>query len=122
MVLVRHLDKSQMGAWALFLVVTTVFEQSKTGLLKNAHIRYVSSTDAREEKTGIASASLLINASITLLFILLILFFGPWLSAALHTGNDLYIMLKWFIPGLLVMVFFSHLEAIQQSFLDFKGV
>ena len=122
MVLVRHLSQSQMGAWALFLVVTTVFEMSKTGLLKNAHIRYVSSTDDREEKTGIASASLLINACITALFILLILFFGNWLSAVLHTGNDLAIMLKWFIPGIVVMMFFSHLEAIQQSFLDFKGV
>jgi O-antigen/teichoic acid export membrane protein len=30
-------------------------------------------------------------------------------------------MLKWFIPGLVFMVFFSHLEAVQQSFLDFKG-
>jgi lipopolysaccharide exporter len=122
MVLVRTLTKPQNGAWALFLVVTTVFEQSKTGLLKNAHIRYVSSTDVRDEKTGIASASLLINISITLVFILFILFFGNWLSAVLHTGNDLAVMLRWFIPGLLIMVFFSHLEAIQQSFLDFKGV
>lgn len=122
MVLVRTLTKPQNGAWALFLVVTTVFEQSKTGLLKNAHIRYVSSTDNREEKTGIASASLLINASITFLFILLILFFGDWLSAVFHTGSDLATMLKWFIPGLIIMLFFSHLEAIQQSFLDFKGV
>ncbi len=120
--LVRTLTKPQNGAWALFLVVTTVFEQSKTGLLKNAHIRYVSSTDIREEKTGIASASLLINAGITLLSILLILLFGNWLSAVFHTGTDLAVMLKWFIPGLIVMMFFSHLEAIQQSFLDFKGV
>jgi len=122
MVLARHFKPAQMGAWALFLVVTTVFEQAKTGLLKNAHIRYVSSTDDREEKTGIASASFLINASITLLLIGFIVFFGHWLSATLHTGDDLDIMLRWFIPGLLIMVFFSHLEAIQQSFLDFKGV
>jgi lipopolysaccharide exporter len=31
-------------------------------------------------------------------------------------------MLTWFIPGLIGMVFFSHLEAVQQSNLDFKGV
>jgi lipopolysaccharide exporter len=122
MVLVRTLSKPENGAYAIFLVVTTVFEQSKTGLLKNAHIRYVSSTDVRDEKTGIASSSLLINISITLLFILLILFFGNWVSAVFHTGTDLAVMLKWFIPGLLIMTLFSHLEAIQQSFLDFKGV
>jgi lipopolysaccharide exporter len=121
-VLIRTLSKPEMGAWALFLVVTTIFEQTKTGLLKNAHIRYVSSSDEHSEKSAIASSSFLINASITLLFILLIALFSDWVSARLHTGKELATMLKWFIPGLICMVFFSHLEAIQQSFLDFKGV
>jgi lipopolysaccharide exporter len=121
-ILVRTLPKSQTGAWALFVVITTVFEQAKVNLLKNAHIRYVSSTDEREEKTGIASASFLINAFITVFAILLVILFGSWLSSVFHAGDDLAVMLKWFIPGLIIMVFFSHLEAIQQSFLDFKGV
>ena len=61
-VLIRwSLTKDQMGAWALFLAITTVFETTKTSLLKNAHIRYVSTTDAEKEKTTIASSSLLIN-------------------------------------------------------------
>ncbi len=37
-------------------------------------------------------------------------------------GTELASMLKLFIPGLIGMVLFSHLEAIQQSHLDFKGV
>ncbi|HEY4287086.1 MAG TPA: oligosaccharide flippase family protein [Puia sp.] len=121
-VLIRNLQKPEMGAWALFLAFTSTFENAKTGLLKNAHIRYVSSSDDRNEKTIIASASLLINAAITLLFILLILLFSDWLSTLLHTGTNLASMLKWFIPGLLIMVVFSHMEAVQQSHLDFKGV
>lgn len=121
-VLVRTLSKPEMGAWALFLVVTTIFEQTKTGLLKNAHIRYVSSSNESTEKSAIASSSFLINVSITGLFILLIVLFSDWVSVRLHTGMELAAMLKWFIPGLICMVFFSHLEAIQQSFLDFKGV
>jgi len=111
-----------MGAWGLFLAVTTIFEQTKVGLLKNAHIRYVSSSSEHSEKSAIASSSFLINASIAGLFILLIVLFSDWVSARLHTGMELARMLKWFIPGLICMVFFSHLEAIQQSFLDFKGV
>ena len=111
-----------MGTWALFLVVTTVFEISKSSLLKNAHIRYVSSSKDKEERSAVASASMLINAAITGVFILMILFFGNWLSAWLHAGNDLDDMLKAFIPGLIGMVLFSHLEAVQQSHLDFKGV
>lgn len=111
-----------MGTWALFLVVTTIFETTKSSLLKNAHIRFVSSSKDKDQRSAVASSSLLINASITGVFILLILFFGKWLSAWLHEGHDLDDMLRAFIPGLIGMVFFSHMEAVQQSHLDFKGV
>lgn len=123
MILIRSFaTKAQMGVWALFLVVTSIFETTKSGLLKNAHIRYVSSSGDTPEKSVIASSSLLINASITGLFILFICFFSRPLSAWLHSGSELSNMLWWFIPGLVCMVMFSHLEAIQQSHLDFKGV
>lgn len=123
MVLIRSLSKAQMGVWAIFLVVTSIFETTKGGLLKNAHILYVSSSGAdNPEKTAIASSSLLINAAMTGFFIILIYtcgnLFGRWEGA----GDELGLMLRWFIPGLLIMIFFSHLEAVQQSHLDFKGV
>jgi O-antigen/teichoic acid export membrane protein len=41
-ILVRVLTTAEMGTWALFLTVTSVFEVTKSGLLKNAHIKYVS--------------------------------------------------------------------------------
>jgi lipopolysaccharide exporter len=122
MVLIRSLTKEQMGVWALFLVVTSIFETTKSGLLKNAHIRYVSSRREGDEKVVIASSSLLINTAITGLFILFIWFFSIRLGSWLHAGNELSRMLRWFIPGLVGMVLFSHLEAIQQSHLDFRGV
>ena len=122
MVLIRHLSKPQMGVWALFLVVTSIFETTKSGLLKNAHVRYVSSSGDTGEKTVIASSSFLINSAITALFLLFIWTFAGWLSQQLHAGQELAEMLRWFTPGLICMVFFSHLEAIQQSHLDFKGV
>jgi lipopolysaccharide exporter len=122
MVLIRSLSKPQMGVWAIFLVVTSIFETTKGGLLKNAHIRYVSSSGDNIEKTTIASSSLLINGSITGIFITLICLFSNQLSVWLHTGKELSQMLWRFIPGLIGMVFFSHMEAIQQSHLDFKGV
>jgi len=122
-VLIRwSLTKEQMGTWSLFLAVTTIFETTKSGLLKNAHIRYVSSSDAKPEKSTIASSSLLINASISVVFITLIALFSDNVGTWLHAGTDLGTTLKWFIPGLVCMVFFSHMEAIQQSHLDFKGV
>jgi O-antigen/teichoic acid export membrane protein len=48
--------------------------------------------------------------------------FSNWMSIKLHAGTDLATTLISFTPGVLCMIFFSHLEAIQQSNLDFKGV
>jgi lipopolysaccharide exporter len=110
-----------MGDWALFLTITGIFEMTKSSLLKNAHIKYVSGSRDVAEQTTIASSSLLINASINLLFILLILLFSGWLGSWFHTGMELAIMLKWFIPGMIFMIFFAHLEAVQQSNMDFMG-
>jgi lipopolysaccharide exporter len=109
-----------MGVWALFLVVTTLFETAKSNLLKNAHIKFVGNSN--KEKTAIASTSLLLNASISILFILFLFLsfdkLGDWLGA----GKELGQMLKWFIPGMFVLIFFSHFEAVAQSHLDFKSV
>ncbi len=120
--IIRSLPPAQMGVWALFLAVTSIFEATKSGLLKNAHIKYVSGSDDKTEQISIASSSFIINSAISFIFIIILLLFSPWVSRLLHSGGDLAMMLKWFIPGLIFMVFFSHLEAIQQSFLDFKGV
>ncbi|MBS1745482.1 MAG: oligosaccharide flippase family protein [Bacteroidetes bacterium] len=121
-ILVRVLNKEEMGTWALFLTVTSVFEATKSGLLKNAHVMYVSSNNNIDEKVSIASSSFLINCAITFLFIIFLLYCSVWLSETLHSGMELSNTLIWFIPGLLFMIFFSHFEAIQQSHLDFKGI
>ncbi|MFT4153084.1 flippase [Parafilimonas sp.] len=121
-ILTRVLSTAEMGTWALFLTVTSVFEATKSGLLKNAHVKYVSGTDDLRERISVASSSFMINALITLLFIIFIVFFSDWMSIKLHAGKELSATLYWFIPGLICMVFFSHFEATQQSHLDFKGV
>ena len=122
MILIRVLTKPQMGVWALFLIVTTIFESTKAGLLKNAHIKFVSSDVDNFDKTHIASSSLSINTSVSLIFIAFIAFFHDGFSNFFNSGKELSDMLLWFIPGLIFMVFFSHLEAIQQSHFDFKGI
>jgi O-antigen/teichoic acid export membrane protein len=119
--LTRTLDKSQMGTWAIFLSITGIFEATKSNLLKNAHIKYVSGSPERKEHTVIASSAFLINSSITIFFVLLVIFLSDWISQWFHTGVELAIMLRWFIPGMLFMIFFAHLEAVQQSYLDFRG-
>jgi lipopolysaccharide exporter len=119
-ILIRGLSKPQMGLWAFFLVVTTLFETTKSYLLKNAHIKFVGNSNT--EKTAIASSSFLINATITGLFILFLFLFSGSLSYWLGAGNELEQMLKWYIPAMVFLIFFSHFEAVSQSHLDFKSV
>jgi O-antigen/teichoic acid export membrane protein len=121
-ILVRVLNTAQVGTWSLFLAVTSVFETTKSSLLKNAHVKYVSSSNDPSDKISIASSSFLINSLISVLFIVFLIFFSGWMSVKLHAGKDLSTMLIWFIPGLLCMIFFSHFEAVQQSHLDFRGI
>lgn len=109
-----------MGLWAFFLVVTTLFETTKSYLLKNAHIKFVGNSN--EEKTAIASSSLLINATISLFFILFLFVFSGTLSFWLGADRSLEQMLRWYIPGIIFLIFFSHFEAVSQSHLDFKPV
>lgn len=116
------LSLAEMGVYGIFLTVVTVFENTKVALLKGAHIKYMSTNEDAAEKTRIASSSLLINATISACFIVLLVFFAPALGRVLHMGRGLAVMLWWYIPGLVAMVIFSHLEATQQGHLDFKGV
>jgi lipopolysaccharide exporter len=119
-ILIRSLSKPEVGVWAFFLVVTTLFETAKSSLLKNAHIKYVGSSAG--EKTAVASSSLLLNASISGLFILFLFLFSGPVSLWLGAGLELEQMLKWFIPAMVFLVFFSHFEAVSQSHLDFKSI
>lgn len=119
-ILIRSLSKPEMGVWAFFLVVTSLFETIKSNLLKNAHIKFVGNSN--KDKTAIASSSLLLNAGINCLFIIFLFLFSGKLSYWLGAGAELEEMLKWFIPGMFFLIFFSHLEAVSQSHLDFKSV
>jgi O-antigen/teichoic acid export membrane protein len=110
-----------MGVWAFFLLVTTLFESTKSNLLKNAHVKYVAGDDSGE-KTAIASSSLILNTLISVFFIVFLFVCSGALSNWLHTGEELEQMLKWFIPGMFALIFFSHLEAVSQSHFDFKSV
>lgn len=118
----RGLTVAEMGIYALFQIVITNYELAKSALLKGAHIKYMSMNDDVAEKTRIASSSLMVNSLITVFFIVLVVLFGQLLGRLLHTGPELEEMLLWYLPGIIGMVIFSHLEATQQGHLDFKGV
>lgn len=119
--LARNLPPVQLGIWSLFLIIVTTLELSKSSLLKNAHIRFINSSN-QSNSEAIAWTSLFINLTSTFIFSVLIFFLSGYLSKWLNTENDLSVLLLYYIPGLFCMVFYSHYEAVQLSFLNFKGV
>jgi lipopolysaccharide exporter len=115
-------DHAKMGTWALFLIVTAIFETSKNNLIKNSHIRFFNATADEGERKAIASSSFVINVVFTLACFAFILFCVDLISGWLNAGEALSEMLRWYLPGMLFLIPFSHLETIQQAHLDFKGV
>ena len=122
MILARHLSKKEIGIWALFTIITTTFEFSKSSLLKVAHIRLVTSSSNEDEKNNISWSSLVLNSLISILFILLVITFSNKISSWLNTDRELSNLFYLYIPGLISMIFLSHYEAVLISYLDFKGL
>ena len=109
-----------MGAWSLFLSITTMLETSKGGLIKNALIKFINSSD-HNDHAKIETASLIINLLITLLSIVAILAFATSLGTYWHI-SELDSMLYWYIGTLVLLVPFSHFEYMQQAHHDFNGI
>ncbi|WP_343703003.1 oligosaccharide flippase family protein [Chitinophaga sp.] len=120
LVLTRTLPIADMGTWNLFLVFTAFIEVIRHSLIKNAVIKYLNTSD-KAEHAAIHSASFALNSITTLVILLLIvLFMGPvgHLLKAPSLAGTMY----WFLPGLLLLIPFSHFEWVQNSNADFKGI
>jgi len=122
MMLARHLSKKQIGIWALFTIIITTFELSKSSLLKAAHIRLVTTTSEKDQKNKISWSSLTINGMLSILFMAFIYTFSNKISYWLNSTDELSELFFLYIPGLAAMVFFSHYEAVLSSFIDFKSL
>ncbi|MEY3310953.1 MAG: hypothetical protein RL348_281 [Bacteroidota bacterium] len=118
-ILARILTKFELGVWSIFLFIIAAFELSKGSLIKNAHIRLIINSN-QKDYNFISGSSIMVNGIFTLVFILLVLVCGPFFSNWLHLDNQLYQLLLYYIPGIIIMVYFSHYEAVQQSFQNFK--
>ena len=109
-----------MGAWSLFLTLAAILETSKGGLIKNALIKFVNSSDSSNH-ASIETASVLINLLITGISIGAVLAFANLLEAYWNIP-ELDSMLYWYIGTLILLVPFSHFEYIQQAHHNFSGI
>ena len=119
LILIRSLSEEEMGAWALFLNIITVFEVARNGLVKGAIIRYFNGF--KEEQEKIKAASFVINTIYTVASTALLVGFAHLISQWLNTSS-LIEMLYLYSISALIMLPFSHFEYVQQSNMNFKGV
>lgn len=121
LLLIRILNTSQMGVWALYLGIATTFEMTKYALLKNGFVVFFQTAKDKKEKVSIASSSLILNVLYTAIFTLLIIVFAKWFGHY-WKAPDLPGMLFLYIPLTIILIPFGHLEFLQQANMSFKGI
>ncbi|MFL5789735.1 MAG: oligosaccharide flippase family protein [Flavisolibacter sp.] len=121
MIIARNFHgKYEMGIWSLFLTIAGLIEVVRHGLIKNAVIKYLNSTEVSEHKY-ILSAALLLNIMITL-FIAIVLIVIVHPLAGVLKAPDLVNVIYIFSIGMLALIPFSHFEWVQNANSEFKGV
>lgn len=118
--LVRVLTKYDFGVWTLFMSTITILEAVRSGLIQNALVKYISSSE-KEEHPNIISASFTITAMITIFCIILTFIFGHYLSV-LWKSPELELLLYLYT----IIYLFSGVQAqfncIEQANLRFDGI
>src|SRR5436305_11694023 len=121
MIIARNFHgKYEMGIWSLFLTIAGLIEVVRHGLIKNAVIKYLNSTEVSEHKY-ILSAALLLNIMITL-FIAIVLIVIVHPLAGVLKAPDLVNVIYIFSIGMLALIPFSNFECVQNANSEFKGV
>lgn len=116
----QALTKVEMGVWSLFLVITSFVELIRQALVKTSLIKYINHSTSQEHKF-VLSAALFMNIVVTLVIMLLLLFFGAFLSKVLG-APALEQMIYIFFIGMILLIPFSHFEWIMYGKSQFRGL
>jgi O-antigen/teichoic acid export membrane protein len=119
--LFRIFSLEEFGVWGLFMMVTSVVEVARSGLIQNAIVRYLSISPL-EEHPKIISASFSLNAILSSLTIVFILLGAHTLSVDLLKAPELEELLYYYIITTIILLPFFQFQYIQQANLNFKGV
>ncbi len=120
LILFRILTMEQMGAWGIFLAVTSFLEVGLIGLIQNATVKYL--TTAEEKDYGkISTASLFLNFSLTAIFSILIFFTAHQIGAYFNVEAAAELF-KVYSITLFLLIPFYQFNFTQQANLDFKGI
>lgn len=117
--LLRLFSKDDFGTYALFVTITSTVEVARNGLIQNALVKHLASTE-KEHHGSITTASLALNILLTVISVILLLSLSGWLSR-LWASPALDEMLKIYALTTVALIFLSQLVFIQQANFDFRG-
>ena len=120
LILVRYYTESEMGIWTIFLSITTIFEASRSALIKPALIRLINSED-KSNNSRIQGGSIVISLAMVFCVIIILAAIAFVNSRYWHTAN-LSSMLSIYMATTLVFTVFYHIEFVLQAATNFRKV
>jgi O-antigen/teichoic acid export membrane protein len=120
MLLFRALPKADFGYWVAFLTIVAVLEVGRIGLLQNALVKYLA-TSEEEDYAKITTASVWLNLLLTGFMVLCLWFLAPLLCIWLN-AEILIPLLKIYCLTTILLIPYFQFNFIQQANLDFKGI
>jgi lipopolysaccharide exporter len=113
-ILVRHISPEENGVWSLFLLIVSITEMIKQGLLRNPMIKFLSVAEYADQKDEVQSTALFINIGFSVLAVAVFVFLGGWIAGFLKAPN-LHGLLIWNTLFILLLIPFNHCEVVLQA-------
>lgn len=122
-ILFRALTKEQFGIWAIFLAITSFIEVGRIGLLQNALVKYLATTNEEnpQEYPEITSASFVLNLILSLFSMILLIVTAP-IAAHYFNSPQLNTLLPIYAITTTLLIPFFQFNFIQQGNFEFKGI
>lgn len=117
--MVRYYAKETFGIWALFVVITSVVEMSRSAFIQNAYVRFFSQPETDQGK--LFTASLILNLASTLFFVVVMIALIPVLQRFWNT-TEIGGLIFWYCLTSLILVPFTQLNYLEQANKSFQGV
>jgi len=118
--LVRILDKSQMGSYTLFVMVTSILEVARVGFVKYGFIKFW--VEVEESEHGkLFTAAFFLNTAFAGFVSIVMLLLGRWLSFVWKSPELENMFYVYAITSIVLIPFFQF-EYLQHAKSDFKRV
>jgi O-antigen/teichoic acid export membrane protein len=117
--LVRFYSKSEFGAWALYLAVTTFADVARSGFVNNALIKFGSPANA-DNYREILTASILLHSIMTFIGIAVIIILAPTLGS-IWNSPEFYYLLMLYPAYAICQIPHIFMSAVEQARFNFRG-